>query len=182
MSLYAVIVFVHVASALGLFIAFGLEWFCVSGFRRSKSADQLRTWTGISARVPAIFGSSLGVLLISGGYLSAKLGSMAQQGWVLVTLGVIVVVAVIGGAIGPRRVRPIRQAANEASGPLPADLRSRLTDPWLTASIRVRFVLALGIVFLMCTRLPILASTVAMAAWFLAGVIFAGFAWRRAAA
>ena len=74
------------------------------------------------------------------------------QGWILVALGGMVVIAAVGAGIGGPRVAAMARALPAEGGPVPTMLRRRVDDPALAVSLRVRTALLLGIVFLMSVR------------------------------
>jgi hypothetical protein len=150
MSVYSIAVFLHIVGALGIFAAIALEWAGLSNLRRVTDAAQAREWVRLLAAPRIVGGPATLLVLVSGIYLSAT--RWGAQGWILVALGGMVVIGVLGGAIGGRRISAIMQALPTESGPVSTTLRGRLHDSALSISLWVRTALLLGIVFLMSTR------------------------------
>jgi hypothetical protein len=150
MSLYSISVFLHVVGALGIFAAIGLEWAGLSNLRRATDTTQVREWFRLLAAPRTVGGPSALLVLVSGIYLTAT--RWGPQGWILVALGGMVVVAAVGGAVGGRRAGAIARAIPAEAGPVSPTLRQRLDDPALTVSLWTRTALLLGIVFLMSVR------------------------------
>jgi hypothetical protein len=150
MSLYSISLFLHIVGALGIFAAIGLEWAGLANLRRATDTTQVREWVRLLAAPRAVGGPAALLVLVSGIHMSAT--RWGAQGWILVALGGMVLIAALGGAIGGRRVPAIVRELPSASGPVSATLRRRLDDPALTLSLRVRASLFLGIVFLMSNR------------------------------
>ena len=150
MSVYSIAVFLHIVGALGIFAAIGLEWAGLSNLRRASDTAQVREWFRLLAAPRTVAGPSGLLVLVSGIYLSAT--RWGPQGWILVALGGMVLIAVVGGAVGGRRAAAIARALPAEAGPVPPTLRQRLDDPALTLSLRARTALLLGIVFLMTVR------------------------------
>jgi len=150
MSVYSIAVFLHIVGALGIFAAVGLEWAGLSNLRRATNTAQAREWVRLLAAPRTVGGPAALLVLASGIYLSAT--RWGPEGWILVALGGMVVIAGLGGAIGKRKVPLIFQALPTESGPVSTTLRGRLDDPVLTLSLWVRTALLLGIVFLMTNR------------------------------
>jgi len=151
MNLYTIVLFIHLVSALALFIGFGLEWTAVSLLRRSTNAEQARAWLRVYRVSPPVSGPALLVLLLSGGYLSYLSGLM-KQGWIPATFVGIAIIVLLGAVLNVPRLRAIRNALPAGNEPLPAAATARLNNPVLATSVRVRSMLALGIVFLMATK------------------------------
>jgi hypothetical protein len=150
MSVYSIAVFLHIVGALGIFAAIGLEWAGLSNLRRATDTAQVREWVRLLAAPRTVGGPAALLVLLSGIYLSAT--RWGPEGWILVALGGMVVIAALGGAIGGRRISAIIGALTTESGPVSTALRGRLDDPALTVSLWVRTGLLLGIVFLMTSR------------------------------
>jgi hypothetical protein len=87
-----------------------------------------------------------------------------------------VVVALVGGIIGPRRNR-LQAAIAKSTGPLPRDVQTELRQPLLLASLRFRAALIVGLVFDMTAR-PDSDSVLVSAAIALIGIVLSLRAWR----
>jgi uncharacterized membrane protein len=178
MTLFSIILFIHVASALALFIGFGLEWTASSLLRRSTNAEQARSWLRVYRVSPPISGPALAVLIISGGYL-AYLAGLMKQGWIPATLIAIAVAVVLGIVFNMPRLKAIRAALPAGNEPLSNALIARLNDSVLATSVRVRAMIALGIVFLMATERPFGESMIALGCAVILGLICSIPAWKR---
>ncbi len=150
MSVYSMAVFLHIIGALGIFAAIGLEWAGLSNLRRATDTAQVREWMRLLAAPRAVAGPSALLVLVSGIYMSAT--RWGPQGWILVALGGMVVIAALGAAVGGRRLAAIAKALPVEAGPVPTTLRQRVDDPALAVSLWVRTALLFGIVFLMSIR------------------------------
>jgi hypothetical protein len=176
MNVISVVLFLHLAGALALFIGYGIEWTASSLFRNAPSVEQVRAWLRVFKVSPPLAGAGLGVLLLSGGYLASISGAM-KQGWIPATLiGIFLALALGMGLILPR-MKAIRSALPSGNEPLPAALRSRLADPILLTAIRVRVLLATGIVYLMAAKPPVVSSLVVLAIAAVLGVLFSISTW-----
>jgi hypothetical protein len=157
MTAYAIALFFHFVGMVGLFVGYGLEWTGSSLSRRASTSDQARSAFGIYRLSMPISGPGLLLLILSGGYLAAITGGM-KQGWISAALLGIVFALGIGFVFILPRVRAIRASIPEGSVRLSAASLARAKDPMVATLIRVRFMLALGIVALMTSK-PQLLST-----------------------
>jgi hypothetical protein len=157
MTVYSLTLFIHFLGLVALFVGYGLEWAASSLLRRSATSDHARSWLRIYKLSLPISGPGLLVLIISGGYMASVTGSM-RQGWISGSLLAIVFALGIGFVFILPRVKRVRAALPEGNVDLPATIVARLQDPVMATLIRVRFLLALGIVLLM-TLQPALLST-----------------------
>jgi hypothetical protein len=90
-----------------------------------------------------------------------------------------VVALLIGFALILPRVQAIREALPEGSLPLTPEALLQLQSGVLPTLIRVRVLLAAGIVYLMTTKPPLGASLVVLVASMVLGVIFSVTSWSR---
>jgi hypothetical protein len=150
MSAYSISVFLHIVGAVGIFAAIGLEWAGLSNLRRATDTTQVREWMRLLAAPRTVGGPSALLVLVSGIYMSAA--RWGPQGWTLVALGGMVVIAALGGAVGGRRAPAIARALPAEAGPVSPTLRQQLDDPALIISLWTRTALLFGIVFLMSIR------------------------------
>jgi hypothetical protein len=149
--------FAHFLGLVALFVGYGLEWTASSLLRRSATSDHARSWLRIYRLSLPISGPGLLVLIVSGGYMASVTGSM-RQGWISASLLAIIFALGIGFVFILPRVKRIRAALPEGNADLPATIIARLQDPVITTLVRVRFLLALGIICLMTLK-PVLLST-----------------------
>lgn len=158
MNPYAFALFFHFLGLVGLFVGYGLEWTATTLLRRSTTSDQARAWLRVYKLSMPISGPGLLILIISGGYLASVTGGM-KHGWISASLLAIVFALGIGFVFVLPRVRKIRAALPEVNATLPDAAIARLQDPMLVTLIRVRFVLGLGIVYLMIAKPELLSSS-----------------------
>jgi hypothetical protein len=178
MNLYSNVLFVHIVSALGLFLGYGLEWTVSALLCHSSTTDQARAWLRVYRVSPPATGTSLAVLILSGGWLAALTGGM-NHGWLIVSVLGIVVALLIGFALILPRVRAIRGALPGGNLPLTPEALLQLQSAVLPTLIRVRALLAVGIVYLMTAKPPLGASLIVLAGSLVLGVLFSVTSWSR---
>ena len=158
MTLYSIVLFSHFLGLVALFVGYGLEWTASSLLRRSTASDQARAWMRIYRFSLPVSGPGLLLLIISGGYLASVTGGM-KQGWISASLLGIVLALGIGFVFILPRVKVIRAALPEPNVALSEGALARVQDPMIVTLIRVRFMLALGIVYLMTAKPEALSSS-----------------------
>jgi hypothetical protein len=168
MTPYTIALFLHITGALGLFAAIGVEWTSLPRLRRTASLEQARLWLGVLGSLGPIGGPSALVLLVTGIYMMVTVWRGAA--WPGIGLIAMVLIAVLGGVLTGRRVGSIARALPTQAGPLPPALAERLRDPVLVLSARLRAALALGVVFIMCTKPGMAGSLTAMGAALVIGL------------
>ena len=175
--LYPIALFLHVVGALGLFMALGLEWTGVLHLRRAATAEQVREWAAIVARLRWVYAPSFAALLLTGFYMTAA--AWTEAGWVGVALAALLLIAALGMVLTGRRMAPIGRALAAEHGPLSSNLRQRLRDPLLWTSIQTRMAVALGVVFLMTVKPDLGGALLTTGAALLLGLVSTVPAWGR---
>lgn len=150
MSLYSVAVFLHVAGALGLFAALGLEWAGIRNLRVSVTTSQAREWLKLLLGLRLVERPAVLALLVTGVYLIGATGG--GRPWIGLGLAGLIVIAALGELLTGRRLRRVGLRTLAEDGPVTPAFARQLTDPLLTLSACVRTALALGIVFIMSTK------------------------------
>jgi len=180
MTVYTVVLYAHLLGAVALFIGQGIEWTASSLFRGASSTEQVRAWLRVFKVSPPLSVIGIGVLLFSGGYLASLSGAM-KQGWIPATLLAIGVALLLGIVVIMPRMNKIRKTLPSLNEPVNADLRMRLSDPVLLSAIRIRVLLAAGILYLMVGKMPFTPSLVALLIALVAGLFLSAPVWRRPA-
>jgi hypothetical protein len=172
--LYDVALFLHILGGFGLVAAITVEAIGLRGLRRATRSDEALMWFGISRGiVMRLAPASLGLILLTGLYMMAT--TWGPRGWILVALASLLVLAIVGALGTGLRMARIGPAVGGAEGPLSDGQRSRLRDPVLLVSLRVRLAIVVGVVFLMSVKPSAVGSmaviVLAAAAGLLAGQI-----------
>jgi hypothetical protein len=167
MSLYAVSLFLHVVGAVGLGVLLSFELAGVYGLRRATTTAQATQWGSVLGIPRRLGGAAALTVLVTGIHMSVT--RWGAQGWIIVGLSAMVLIAVLGPALGARRFGAIVRALHAEDGPISASLGRLLQDPILTLSIWLRVALFVGIVFLMATKPGTAAALGAMGVSLVAG-------------
>src|SRR5262249_30092164 len=138
-----IMVFVHVAAAMGIFGALAMESISQQLLRRAAGADQLRAALQSFRTMRWLATPSLITTLASGIYLTVTRWGW-QASWITVAFSGLILTAIIGGTTTGVII------ARLGKGLSLTDRNSRI----LTASLTVRTFLLLGIVFLMTVKPP----------------------------
>jgi hypothetical protein len=160
MSLYTLLLFVHVCGAICLFIGMGIWLFGITAIGRAARVEQVRTLAGLMlmARLAVPAGA---FVVIAAGLAMALIAWGLRTGWIAVALGSLVIIGPIGTWVIDPRVRGIATLAQSLpDGPLPALLAQRTHDRVLRVALQTMTAMLFGIVFLMTTK-PALTSAVA---------------------
>ena len=177
MTLYSLVLFLHIGGALGLFVALGLEWTSLSFLRRAATGEQVREWLSVLGLTRRLGPIALVLILLPGFYMMAT--TWGGAAWILVALAAVVVIAILGATLTGARMGRIGRAAGTASGPISPELRNRLHDPVLRISVQTRGAMLFGIVFLMTIKPDLVGSLIVIGIALILGLASALPAWRR---
>jgi len=158
MTPYAIGLFAHFVGMVGLFVGYGLEWVASSLLRRSTTTDEARSWLRIYKLSLPVSGPGLLLLFLSGFYLASATGAMSH-GWISASLLGILLALGIGFVFILPKMRALRAALPEGDAGLSEAGRERVQDPMMVTLVRVRAILALGIVLLMTAKPEALSTS-----------------------
>ena len=168
MTLYSLVLFVHVAAALALFTALSFEVLSLVRLRRASTLTEVQLWMEPVPGLPLVTLGSLLVVFFSGVYLAIRIAALGEA-WIKVTVAALFFVAPLA-AIAGRRMRSIRRTCATATA-INSELRGRLQDPVLNLSLGIRIAVVLGIVLLMGAKPELWESIGIVAASVLVGLL-----------
>jgi hypothetical protein len=161
MTLYSFVLFVHVVSAIGLFVGLALEGFVSLRIRWAQDVKELQFFIRAFDRLRWIFVPSFVGILIGGLYLASYYGRGTY--WIPAALIATLAIILVGGLITGRKLNQLKKARNKADETFET-LSVRAKGRLLTVSYGLRFGIALGIVFLMTAKPDLWASVSALIA------------------
>jgi hypothetical protein len=164
MSIYTLVLFMHVIGAIGYFLSIGMWLFVLVGLRRAQYVEQVRALIHLND-LSGPFGAVSAVVLLAAGLYLAFTAWSGLPGWILVALiSLVVIVPTNAAIIAPRRSAIVKLLTHEGSdGTISDALRQRLHDPALLVMVQTVAALLLGIVFLMTTKPDLAGSMIVMA-------------------
>lgn len=171
MTVYSVVVFVHVIAAIVLVGATLLTPFMAAGIRRSSTVAALRESARVLKSANDAAGMAAPVVLLAGLYL-AFAGGWWGSGWVEVSLGLFALAGVMAlGIIDPAMKRLVAAAEAAPDGPVTAELAA-LRDQRRVA-VAESFLLPgdLAIVFLMTNKPGFIGALTTLGVVAVAGLV-----------
>jgi hypothetical protein len=150
MSAYSIALFLHLVGVLALFAGIGLEQTGLRQLRNAVSLAQVREWMTLLRGLRRLDAPAGLTVLASGGYLATH--GAGHHAWVAAGIVGMVLMAVLGAAVGRPRLLAIARELAATDGPVSSSLRRRLEDQVLRASAATRAALGLGIVFVMVVK------------------------------
>jgi len=165
---YSLILFIHVISAMALFIAIALEGSLLVRLRSARNRKELEFPVNASRRLGRIYGPAFLGILGGGIYLADKLRIRAA--WVPLAVCATLLMAIVAGLMTGRGMSRLRKATG--SQPFESLLPLAMSKT-LLISYGFRAGLAVGIVFLMTAMPSPVVSLVALGAGSVAGILVA---------
>lgn len=171
MTVFSIVLFVHVLSAIAVCVALVIEGAILVRMRSSQNADQLQFPARAFRRLGPVYGIAFAGVLLGGIYLAAEL--QLRAGWVPLALAATLVFLAVGGIVTGRRMSRLRHGLRERKSF--ESLSAIAAANALIVAFGFRAGLLVGILFLMTATPPLLASIVALCLTAIAGTFLA---WR----
>jgi hypothetical protein len=170
MSLYSLMLFVHVTAAVCLFIGLGMWVAGIAAMAHAIRVEQVRTIVDLMLMVRLVVPISVVLVLVAGGTMTLMSWGF-QTGWIVVTLGSLVVIGPIGTWIVDPNVHAIAALAHSVpDGALPGNLAAATQNRRLRMAIHTMTALLFGIIFLMTTKPTLMGALAAMGVSGLLGI------------
>jgi hypothetical protein len=176
MTLYSIILFLHVAAVLGLFASLSFEVLSLFHLRRASDLSDVHRWVDPLPGIPLLAIGSIFVVLLSGIYLAVRMSAF-EMAWPKVAILALLLIAPFGALTG-KRMRAIRRSSAQASTMKP-ELFRRLQDPFLKVSLGIRIAVFFGIVLLMAAKPELWQSIGIVVCSVVLGLLLSLLAWRR---
>ncbi len=175
MTQYSLILFLHVAAALGLFASLSFELLSLSYLRQASELSEVRRWIDPVPRLPLVAMASILVVFFSGIFLTVRMSAF-NTAWPKVTIGALLLIAPLGAVTG-KRMRVIRR--NFEASTMKPDLLRRVQDPFLKISLGIRIAVFFGIVLLMTAKPELWPSIGIVNCSVVLGLLLSLLRWRR---
>jgi len=173
MTFYPSILLLHIAGVIGLFVALSLEVAVVSRLRAAKTTAQVHEWLTFSRVIDLILPVSAVLILISGLVLTFSAWGWGHA-WIELSLGLLVLLGILGPVINGPRMKAIHVAAQAAPvGEIPPALRKIISNPVLRVYVPIPILSALGAVIMMVLKLDWLGSGMVIALVLMISLIIA---------
>jgi hypothetical protein len=178
MTIYSPVLFIHVVSAIGLFIALAAEGAIFFRIRSAQSVEEVRFFIRAFQRLRIVAIPSFVGVLVGGMFLASKWGGGTY--WIPFALGATLLIMLIGGFVTGIRIARLQKVLSSDETVVSIEaIWAEAKDKALLISYGLRVGLGMGIVFLMTAKPDLLGSLGALAAGCGAGLL--GAAWIRRA-
>ncbi len=168
MNFYAIALFLHIISAMGIFIGLGMEGLTLRHLADAETGSQALAWTNSTKIMRNVFAISSVLLLLSGIYLEE-----AVWGWTAwVIAGLILLVALSGyGNTSAKKIMANVNSLSKNNEPIPPEIKNKISDPTYLRMLKLRLPVAAGIIFIMTMKPGWFGSVVAIVISFIIGYL-----------
>src|SRR5467141_2943099 len=108
MTIYSTVLFIHVVSAIGLFIALAAEGAIFFRIRSTQSIEEARFFVRVFQRLRIVAIPSFLGVLVGGMYLASQWGRGIF--WIPLALGATLLIMLTGGFVTGMRIARLRKA------------------------------------------------------------------------
>ena len=162
MSLYTILLFVHVSGAIGVFVGMGTWLFGMTAIARASRVEQVRTLADLMLMSRYVVPVSAFIIIASGLTMTLTTWGLQTRG-ILVATGGLILIGPTGTWVVDPKVRAIAALAHTLpDGFLPTSLIVCIHDRVLRTALHTLIAMLLGIVFLMTTKPALSTSILAM--------------------
>ena len=155
--MFQVALFIHILSAMGIFVGLALEWRMIDRLRSARSTEQANAALEAFHLLPRIGAPSTVLVLLSGLYLT-WVDDAWGQGWPGVAVGALVLLGALGAASGLGREKFVRILLRD--GGVPGPMWPRVVGRRFRPPLMGRVTMALGVLFLMIDQPGLAGSLV----------------------
>ncbi len=170
MNVFSVVLFIHVLSAIALFIGLALEGVILFRLGSARALEQSRFFVRASRRLGVIYAPAFVGILFGGIYLASQLGSHAA--WIPMALGATLLMLLVGGLVTGRTMSRLNKALSQNTVSFES-ISAQARSKSLVLSYGFRAGVAVGIVFLMSTTPSFIPSITALVTAAVAGILVA---------
>jgi hypothetical protein len=171
MNFYILVLFLHIIGAAGLFLGLGMEGITLKFLSRASSTEQVLSWGPSLKLIRISFSISAVLLLLSGIYMAERVWGWA--GWVII--GLIMLVALSGsGSMSGKKIGDLIKSLSKSNSSLSAEIREKLSAPFLHKTYKIRILLVIGTIFIMTQKADWIVSIAAIIIAFLLGLLISG--------
>jgi hypothetical protein len=149
MNLYVVVLFLHIVGAAALFVGLGMEGLILKNFSKVTTTSQAVAVGESMFMLRITFGTSAVLLFLSGIYMVIE--SWSWNAWVI--LGIILLSVLSGyGSMTGKKIGIIVTSLDKKEKPLSTEIKSKLSAPLLLQSYKIRFAVAVSLIFIMTLK------------------------------
>src|SRR5262249_23304905 len=176
MTLYSIVLYLHLLATLGLFAGLSFEVLSLFHLRHASTIAEVRLWIELVPRLPLVTAASGVIVVCSGVYLTMRMGAFTLA-WPRVSLAALVLIAPLAALTG-RRMREIREVFTGATTICP-ELRNWLQYRGMKISLGIRSAVFSGIVLLMAAKPYWWQSIVVIVCFAVLGLFLSLLSWYR---
>ena len=170
MNVFSIVLFIHVLSAIAMFIGLALEGLILFRLRSARTLKELQFFVRASRRLAVIYAPAFVGIVLGGIYLASQLGSHAA--WIPLALVATLLLLLVGGVVTGRAMSRLRKAVSQEAASLES-ISAQARSKSLVISYGFRAGLAVGIVFLMSAMPSLIPAITVLVVASLIGVLLA---------
>ncbi|GKW47345.1 DUF2269 family protein [Planococcus sp. NCCP-2050] len=160
--LYNIVLFLHIAGAVIMFMAIAILALSMLSMLQSKDTENVKRWSGLAVKTDVLFPMSTLLIIVPALYLVFSTWGWGTA-WINVSLAALLGASFLGPVINLRRLKGILAAAEAETDMVPSiSLMNKIRDRVLWNSVSIMAMLAVGILFLMAVKLALFGSLITM--------------------
>ncbi len=156
MDFYFVILFFHIASALGLFMGMSLEWVGTTKLQNFTTTEEASEWVKFLGSLKGLFIGAGILLLLTGIYLTAAKWHWTP--WIIVSILLWLYIALHGSVVSGNKIKKLSNMIHSNTPPAKDELHGQVNKLRLISLVQSRLAVGLGTIFIMTVKPDLLGS------------------------
>jgi hypothetical protein len=150
MQFYYVILFLHISSALALFMGMAIAWVGIVRLQLADNKIQINEWIKVLSSLKSIFISSGILLLLTGAYMAST--KWGWTPWIIVSFLLWLYIVLHSSIVLGKRIRTLRTYLDSNSEKSSKELHEYINKAKLINHLQSELAVGLGTVFIMTVK------------------------------
>jgi len=156
MKFYDVILFLHISSALALFMGMAIAWIGIVRVQIAFNRIQFDEWIKVLSSLKALFISSGSLLLLTGAYMAST--KWGWTPWIIVSFLLWLYIVLHSSLVLGKRIRTLRNLLEPNSKDINDELHQEINKLKLINHLQSELAVGLGTVFIMTVKPDLVGS------------------------
>ncbi len=169
MQFYFVILFLHISSALALFMGMAIAWVGMVRLQLADNKIQINEWSKVLSSLKSIFISSGILLLLTGAYMAST--KWGWTPWIIVSFLLWLYLVLHSSIVLGKRIRTLREYLDSNSEKSNDELHKYIIKVKLINHLQSELSVGLGTVFIMTVKPELIGSICVVIVAIILGVI-----------
>ncbi len=156
MKFYYVIMFVHITSAVALFMGMAIEWTGINRIHIAVNKDQVKDWLKFLLSLKSLFITAGILLFITGGYMASD--NYGWTPWIIVSVILWLYIVLHGSIVMGKKFKAVGSIVNSGSDNAFSGLLVSIQKLNLKKHLQSELAVGFGTIFIMTVKPNLVGS------------------------